>query len=191
MTELDAVNQMLENINESPVDTLEDVEFTLASVALKVLRRVSNKVQAKGWAFNSEIRYVIQPDSEGHVVLPANTLKVDPSTASRDYVQRGNRLYDRVGHTFVVSEPVELDLVVELAFEDLPASVQHYLAIKAARDFARTQVGSQSAQALSELDEQEAFIEVQALESESADVNLIYGERSRLFNVDDPFTQIP
>lgn len=175
MNELDAVNQMLENINESPVDTLEAIEFTTASAALKVLRRVSNKVQAKGWTFNTEYAVPLSPNSVGEIDLPANILKVDPSDSSDEGVQRGLRLYDRANHTFTYGRLVKVDMIVQLDFSDLPVSAKHYITIKAARDFARSQVGSQTMDKLTENDENEALVELQCAEGESGDFNLIYG----------------
>ena len=53
-TELEAVNVMLSNIGESPVNTLEDDNVIDATVARTILKSISREVQALGWNFNTD-----------------------------------------------------------------------------------------------------------------------------------------
>lgn len=50
-TELEAVNALLGAVGETPVNTLEDLGFTDAAIALSVLRSKSRETQSKGWYF--------------------------------------------------------------------------------------------------------------------------------------------
>ncbi len=93
LSELDAVNAMLESIGEQPVNTLETSGISEVSIARDTLHAVSRQVQAAGLHFNSEEGYTLPMDTDGQIIHPANTLKVDATDPGSDYVQRGNRLF--------------------------------------------------------------------------------------------------
>jgi hypothetical protein len=55
MTELEAINDMLSAIGESPVASLDEASGVAdAQIALQLLRRASRWLQKKGWHWNSE-----------------------------------------------------------------------------------------------------------------------------------------
>src|SRR5690625_3614987 len=95
LTELDAVNIMLVSIGEQPVNTLELAGVSEVSVGRDILHQTSRQVQSQGLRCNYEENYPLTRDVNGQVKLPANTLKVYPTDHTVDYVQRGDRLYDR------------------------------------------------------------------------------------------------
>lgn len=62
-TELEAVNEMLSVIGESPVDQTEIEAPTLADVerAVAILKSVTREVLSRGWKFNREFGYELAP----------------------------------------------------------------------------------------------------------------------------------
>ena len=50
--ELDAINEMLAAIGESPVTTLDEDGSADVANARRILNRINRQIQSKGWAFN-------------------------------------------------------------------------------------------------------------------------------------------
>lgn len=172
MTELEAVNLMLQGIGEQPVTVL-DGSYSEASIAQTLLHQVSREVQSVGLNCNSEERYPLTPDVNGQIALPANTLKVDGYYRYNDVVVRGSKLYDRENHTFTfTANPFYVNIVWFLSFTDLPQCVRQYITIKAARKFQKQLIGSDTLTALSEQDEKDAWLEIVREEVDSIDGNI-------------------
>ncbi|MFG1395870.1 hypothetical protein [Roseixanthobacter pseudopolyaromaticivorans] len=172
-TEIEAVNALLAAIGESPVDTLLGVLPVDAAAALTNLRRFSRQLQKSGWSFNTEIAYRLTPSVNGEIILPANTLKVDPSDVQFDLVQRGLRLYDPVAHTYAIGKPVVLDLVIGLPFEELPETARSYIMASAGLRFQDQFLGDATAHSFSEKDVKQAWSEFLSDEAENEDLNVL------------------
>lgn len=173
-TELQAVNVMLEAISQSPVASLasEDTN-TDAETALKRLYEANREVQKDGWHCNQEFNRVIDPGEDGTITLPLNTLKVrrvyfaGTGGDDMDLVQRGQKLYDRMGKGFNVGLPVTIDITVLLAFTDLPEDLRWYITVRAARRFVTGKMASGNAAGFTKADETEAFVRAQQADAET------------------------
>ena len=130
MTELEAVNLMLTNIGEAPVNTIEGTNMLDIAIAKQVLREVLIEVQEPGWDFNTESGITITPNEDGEIWFPINALRVDPVDRSLKVVMRGHRLYDKENHTYEFSGPVDVEIVFGLEFEQCPQALRQYVAIK-------------------------------------------------------------
>lgn len=174
-TELEAVNTILSNIGESPVNTLDDDDVADASIARTILNSVSREVQSRGWFWNTDIQYSLAKTANNELVLPANTARVDTvhSDQDKDLVQRGNRLYDRRNHTYSFTEAVKVDLVVLLDFEDLPETARRYITLRAARVFQERFLGTPTVSNFNEKDEAMALAVLQNDEADTGDYNMI------------------
>lgn len=172
-TTIEAVNIMLASIGEAPVNSLAS-GLVDAALAQNILSAVSRDVQSKGWSFNTDKKVKLSPTAGGEIILPANTLKADISVATNqlDLVQRGNRMYNRATHTFVIGTSVELDLVSMLDFESLPETARRFITLKSARTFQDQTVGSRELHGFQERDEMSAWIELQESESDTADYTI-------------------
>lgn len=131
---LDAVNQLLEDCQRRPVETLTAPNMNPeAASAKRALDVASREIQAQGWSFNtSDDRELLPHPTTGEIQLPANTLIF---TALNKYralglriVQRGKRLYNMdQGGTFNIGQPIKGRLVELLEFEDLPEAARWYI----------------------------------------------------------------
>src|SRR3546814_20980574 len=65
MTELEAVNEMLMSIGQAPVNTLNATGISDVNIARAELVKVSRRVQARGWNFNTDDAYKLSPDADG------------------------------------------------------------------------------------------------------------------------------
>ena len=187
-TKLEAVNSMLSTIGEAPVNSLTS-GLVDAETAETILNEVSRSVQAHGWNFNSEPDYTVAADIGGNVVLPAEIIRADLAnsetkyrSSKQEYIQRGNKMYDKIKHSFNIGKALKLDVVVLLDFEICPEVARRYITVKAARIFQERVVGSDSLSAMNRNDEQEALFALREMEGDNGDYNIFddYGTASVL-----------
>ena len=162
-TELQAVNLILRNMKEAPVNSLSGTLPLDASKASATLSEVSEDVQSRGWYFNTEY-FKLSPDSSGYISLPANTLSVSSCAGSAGIPveHRSGKLYNMTPFksSFVFSESMYLELVLGLDFSDLPPNARRYIAIRAARVYQVRQLGDQLSSQEDSQEEQKAYAEL-------------------------------
>ena len=164
-TELDAVNAILTNLGEPPVNSLTGEIPLDASQALAALNEVSREVQKRGWYFNTE-DHIVAPDVSGYLNLPLNCLQA--KTIDEDkctpVVQRNTRLYNMTPfkHGFVFDKSLKCQLVLGLSYTDLPQTAKSYVFLRAARVFQVRQLGDQMNSQDDTTDEKMALVELHA-----------------------------
>lgn len=174
MTELEAINDMLSLISESPVASLEEAsQVADAQVAMQLLRRESRTVQAKGWDWNREEAQRFAPNIDKEIVLPPNTVKVDATDPSIDLVYRNGKLWDRINKTFTFESAVILDCVFLLPFDELPETARHYIAMSAGRKFENRLIGDGGAHQINQTDVIQAWADLTQEECDNADLNVV------------------
>jgi hypothetical protein len=185
-TTLGAVNSMLSTIGEAPVNGLNS-GLVEAETAETILNEVSRSVQADGWNFNSEPNYSVAATSDGDIVLPAEIIRADLATtkyrsSTTEYIQRGNKMYDKANHTYNIGKTLKLNVVVLLAFELMPEVARRYVSVKAARIFQERVLGSSTLSQMNRTDEQEALFSLKEHEGDNGDYNIFddYGTASVL-----------
>ncbi len=176
-TELEAVNAMLQSIQESPVSSVTNPGSVDAVTAIAILRETSRAIQSNGYSFNTEYNYPLAANGSGYVPIPANCLEVDMDPngpdASCDIVQRGQRLYDRYNRTYAIGRTVKVEMIIMLDFEELPQTARHYIAMSAARIFQGRQIGSTSLDGFTAKDEMNALVAFKRQENRNADHNVL------------------
>lgn len=186
-TELDAINLMLSNIGESPINTVEDNGIVDAVLARQILRSTSIQVQSEGWHFNTELDYLLKPTfPEKEIPLPPNLLRIDSVGSDReiDVVQRGLRLYDRRNHTYQFEQSFKAGLVILLTFDELPEAARSYITIRAARIFQERIVGAEEQSSFNAKDEARALLTLQNADLKNADYNILTDNATTLFAID-------
>jgi hypothetical protein len=174
MTELEAINDMLSLISESPVASLDEAnEVADAQIAMQILARESRTTQAKGWDWNTDENFRITPTLSGEIILPTNVVRCDPTDSNIDYVMRQGKLYDRANKTFVIGQAVVVDMVSILPFEDLPEPARRYISMAAGRKFENRINGADQLHQINENDVMLAWSDLVNDECESADYNVI------------------
>jgi hypothetical protein len=178
-TKLDAVNQMLEAVWESPVSTLEVSGIASVALAKRVLDESLRSIQSRGWHFNTDLDLTLTPDVNGELALPANTLRVDSygDDKDRDVAHRGTRLYDRDDHTYVFTKPIQVEIVYLLEFEECPQCVRTYVALMAERVF-KDKFTAAAAPSPITAEEMEALRNVEDQEAQQGDYNMLTGSWS-------------
>jgi hypothetical protein len=172
-TQLDAVNTMLSAIGEAPVNSLSS-GLVEAEIAETILNTVDREVQSMGWHFNTELNKSFAPDTSGNIVLGTDILRADATleAESPDLVQRGLKMYDRKNHTFNIGANTNLDVVVQLTFNDLPEVAKRYITLRATRIFQDRIVGSNTLHDFQIRDEERALFELKEFDKAADDHNI-------------------
>lgn len=134
--ELEAVNEILAAIGESPVSTLEgDTNADVVS-ARRILHKINRREQSKGWTFNIDEEAPLEPDVHSKLIpyMP-NYLRVVSTGEGSPYVNRGGYVYDRVGRTDRFESTITVQLVTLVEFDEMPEVFKSLIIAKAAKEF--------------------------------------------------------
>lgn len=128
MTELRAVNRMLLGIKRLPLETLDTVGTNVeASLALDILYTVTQELLSSGLSYNTKIK-TLSPDTNAHIHPPARTLALqaspNPNLEPKDYLVFDGKLYDAEEDTNEFASSIELSIVYDVDFDDLPFVIQ-------------------------------------------------------------------
>lgn len=175
-TELEAVNLMLAAIQEAPVATIASETIEDSAIALAMLRQVTKEICGRGWHFNTDYDYVLSVDGSGNIPIPTTAAHVDPEvTTNKDYVRRGDYLYDRENQTFdfAAGTSVKCRVIWMFDFEDLPQSFRTYVAMRAANRFTQQVMGDEANSTYSREELARAEAEAKADDLRRTDYNLL------------------
>lgn len=176
VTELAAVNDMLSATGDAPVNTLIGSLPAQVAIARSILNMESNKLQVKGWHFNTDKDYELAPDVDGIISIPDNLAKVDLPVHKYggvyDPTIRQGKLWDRKNRTFVWNETIEAEVTWLFDFTDLPEVFKHYIMIRATRIFIDRTLGSENVVIFTRDDEERAWAACREYEMDQADYNI-------------------
>ena len=124
MKELEAVNEILVALNDRPVTTLDDINPTVTSIQER-MKTIRQSLLGTGWWFNTP-PIKLYPDSDGRIAAPEHTLSIyHPSKDNAEVM--GEYLYNVDADTYIWDKPIEVRLVKDLTFEQLPLYAAHYV----------------------------------------------------------------
>lgn len=157
MSELQAVNQMLLTIGQSPVNSLSS-GLKAVSTARIILSDKNRETQLIGMRCNKEKRKLYPESVNGYIYVPENTLNYEAYWPKDNISLRGNRLFNNEEVTYVFSEYTEGYLTILLPFAYLPEHVRNYVTIRAARVFQKNVIGSDTLDGFTQEDETRAWL---------------------------------
>ena len=182
MTELDAVNDILVAVGDSPVQSLDAGTYHEAYIIKQLLDRTSREIQSRGWWFNEEENIKLLPDSMGQIKLATDVINVqvrDDNNGS--IIQRGDKLYNRETRSFTFTSAVMVDIESFLVWKELPQIARQYITAATAIKYNSGNRGIQDIK--QDLQQQLRGFYAQMLteDVEGRDVNLL--ENSRVYNI--------
>jgi hypothetical protein len=202
MTKLEAINEMLFSVGESPVQSLAS-GLQDAELAETILDNESRRIQSRGWHCNTRRNVVLSPNNDSQFVIGIDALKVDtvnpryarstntPSPSS--YINVSMRrsaddtkwlLYDVDNATETWGSDVTsmtVDIVEFLDFKNLPSYLQNYIMYAAAHRFQKGIVSSRVLAEFTMQDVQQAMIDAIADDLEQADDNIFHHDPASNF----------
>jgi len=165
-TKLSAVNSILGAIGQSPISSLTFENPEVAFI-FNLLRDSNVDVQSEGWHFNTEYHVEFTPVND-EIAIADNILKLDVSDdwSSREYdvINKNGKLYDKLDHTDVWTEAIDLDVVYLYEFEKIPIVFRRYITYRASRMAATQLVANPELVKL--LSQQEALARAACMEYE-------------------------
>jgi len=155
---LQAINILLQSINESPItDDTEIVDLLEAQIAASVLEETKKKVLSSGWDINSDVDWAFQPDIDGNIAIQANIL--DISDAQGRYYMRDWKLYDKKEQSFNFTDVVKCDVIWDLDFNALTHPIRYYITLRASRTFQYRMIGDEKQYQFSVADVDDAYLD--------------------------------
>ena len=177
MSEIDAVNQMLVSVGQTPVNSITNTGIGDVETAKLALDTALRDVLTLGWSFNTDYDYPIAPDSNDNLLVPSNAMWLDPVDRSKDYVWRSNggtiMMYDRANRTFTIDREVDFNIIWGFDFDEIPQPARQYVSMKAARKWQAEQVASDILFRFTEMQELEALATLSRAESRTKSVNFV------------------
>lgn len=173
LTELDAVNEIISVIGESPVNTIENLRNVDAIQALQFLRNVSRREQARGWSFNIIPEHTLTPEAEtGYIYWQDNYLSLKGSSGEK-LIHSGDYVKELSTGTIIFDAPITCEAILLVPFEELPEAMRNYIVTKAAYQFQSRYFGDDSLTQVTTQEIQEAWTHLQEYEMDNNDYNIL------------------
>lgn len=178
-TELKAVNTILSGIGEQPIASLPS-SYYMATLAQAKLAEVSKAVQTPGLHCNTQTELKLTPDPVTQLidfdvlVLGSGMLSVDGTYPSVNVTERDRKLFDLDNQTYYFTQPVYVDIVFFLDFEQLPEVIRYYITVRATREFQKRWLGSDALDSFTQEEELRAWAAVQRIEMRNFDRTMSY-----------------
>lgn len=139
MTELEAVNMLLESIGSDVINSLNNAHPD-AQAARRVLARKAKMELRKGWWFNIDWGVVYEPDVTNEISIPSNISSVRMENV--DYVRRNGKLYDKVNQTYKFTDTQKAYQQIRLpTWDEMEADMQVYVGYISAAEFVLNETG--------------------------------------------------
>lgn len=173
-TELEAVNYLLEAIEEEAVNTLLGNGDPDVSAAILFISQSSRTLQVTGWEFNTEPSFVLNPDISGQIVVPENIIKL--TVPGKRYAVRNRRLFDRDDQSYSFTEQVTAEVIQLLSFEELPEMARNFVVMDAAFKFQAKRAPDELIARLTREDVNGAWIEFVADDTRSSNFSFSHNQ---------------
>jgi len=174
MTLIDAINEMIGWIGESPIDST-DPDYTdhpLYASALRILNTTSEAVQSRGWWFNT-YKGTLTPVADA-IALGASVLTVNVLNTSIDYTIRDGALFDLTNNTATIEDELTAMIRTLVTFDELPGTAATYITALASERFVKTYDGDRAKVADVKDDVEKAYIPFHADHIRNSKVNLYH-----------------
>lgn len=160
-TELDAVNRLLRDIGEGPVNDLLDLDDD-AQAALDYLRDAVRELQTRSWVWNTEL-VELTADVNGEFLVPVNTIAADTVDidalipVSLEQGKLRNLTPFKTGFDTFTKDKLRVEIVLLKPFDSLPEVARQYIYIVASRKFMESSEGVTGVSRFSQVDQDEAW----------------------------------
>ena len=183
---LDAINILLETINEQPIIDPEDVaHIAEAQQAQRKILEAKREILSQGWDFNTDHDWVFPLGVGGMIPVPTNVLDLTASRA--DVIIRNQRLYSKSDQSHIFTEEVSADVVWDMDFNTLTHPLRRYVTLVAANLFVKRTIADKVSIAYTKEDIQDAETNARRSESRTGQYNMLtsgmYGINNRVRSV--------
>ena len=171
---IDAVNILLAEINENPIEDAEDFEFILeAKKAKMTLIEAKRAVLSEGWDFNTDKNWIFPIDVNGMIPIPMNVL--DVTSTRPDVIMRNWRLYSKKDQSHIFEEEVPCKVIWDADFNSLSHPLRHYITLRAVNLFVARQTGDTNVYGANSKDMEDAVLAARRSETRTSQYNMLSG----------------
>lgn len=177
---LDAVNEMLEAINEAPVSALDAGGTTIEAQAETTLDRNRRNILEEGHFENREKNITLTPVAD-EITIDADVLRLDSTrgSASLNVTIRDGKLFNVGEQTSTFTADVQVDIIRLLSFDNCSEKMRQRITREAKLEFQRRIRGSRDQDSFLRQELGDVRTKLQRSEQESADVNMLEGTFER------------
>lgn len=169
---LEAINVLLDVINELPIEIEEDIDnIPEAKRASQILDEVKSDVLSEGWNFNTDEGWSFAPDTNGYINIPENVL--DIVSQQGNIIMRDWRLYDKDKKSPIFEQTVKCNVVWDYDFNSLTYPIRQYITIRASRQFNKRMFGDTESFNMSEEDERVALLNARRSDGRTSKYNML------------------
>lgn len=180
MTLIDGINRMLRYLGELPIPNdvaIDDLpEGHEAVMARKILLETNREEQENRWWFNW-FKQTYIPNATGHITIGGNVIALEAANNRSRYLLNGGDLYDVDNQTKNFTSPVELKILLEIRFEDLPNVFKTYVVLLAAKHLHVYLNGDETTQRELEIKIQQQRHKLEKEDMKFSNYNLIKGSK--------------
>ena len=174
LSELDAVNNIIGTIGESPIDTLDEMTDVDSQNALRILRDISRQEQARGWSFNRIPFFTLTPTQDTKKIPWNDTfLFLKALNPCRKLVRQGEYIKDLYRDSTTFEHPIAVELVLHIPFDQLPDQMRSYIVAKACFVFQNSYFGDDSLTKVTQMQVQEAWQYLQEYEIDNNNYSML------------------
>ena len=179
MLELDAVNEMLEAIGETPLASLSGTLPADATIARSILTRTTKAILERGWHFNSEDDVEFTPVLNKIAISSSTYCKVDHKYDY--YTVYDCNLYDLTEHTDTFTEAVDLDVIKYYTIDKVPEPIARFIVARSSKIFQQKVLGSDSINRDLTIAEREAQADAMSFDLDCRDAD--FGQSYEVFDI--------
>ena len=173
MQEREAINEVLININELPLDDSDVVaDINIAIVVSKVLDISRKQILGQGWNFNRTTRDLV-PNIDEYIIIPKSFLSVDGASDTDNYTVRDSKLFDKTEISFRFTSPVSCEIIEDIVFDDIPYAFANYIVKSASLMAYSNIIGDANGVQIRSLQLKEARVDAIRTDANEMDGNLL------------------
>ncbi len=172
-SELDAVNNIIGTIGESPVNTLENLTDVDAINALSILRSVNRQEQARGWSFNTIDHYTLNPNADTHTIPWSEDYLFLKDNNGHKLIKAGDLVKDLTRNSTSFKEPLDVEAILYVSYENMPEAMRNYIVAKACFIFQNRFFGDDTLLKVTQMQMQETWQQLQEYEISNNDYNML------------------
>lgn len=133
ITKLQAINIMLGYIGNASINNLQN-SGRLGEQALSILELNKTDILQNNWWFNSNT-VTLEKDVNNEIYIPNNVIDIIPTSDESTFQQIGNKLFNLSNNSFEFDSNLEVNVIYDLDWDDIPFVMQNYITLGAVKDF--------------------------------------------------------
>ena len=158
ITELQALNRILAQAGENPVNGLVDIPRN-ATRAHETLQEVIMELQAdtQFWHMNTELEKELIPDAlTSKIQVAQNVVSISTRFQEHELALRGDFVYDMRNSTYLVTNSITVKMKILLDWDELPVQHRTYFQKVAARKYQQRFIANEKKHQFDLIEEQQA-----------------------------------